>query len=170
MNHADAYFEASGAWETVTHGSGWGALTELYTGEKLSSLVPFPRESIAADSPENDFFVLYETGRLPAKSPFLNEDYSIDYAGGAAGGKILERLERMPEKSWYAWLEIGCLYYEAKSFDAAEAAFQKSLAARENPLALTAQAKLAAARGRGGGGRTDEAGPRDRGGIRASRD
>ncbi|MBQ2545771.1 MAG: DUF5107 domain-containing protein [Clostridia bacterium] len=152
VNHADAYFEASGEWETVAQGSGWGALTELYTGERLSALVPFPRESIAADSPEHDFLVLYETGRLPEKSPVLDEGYSIDYAGGAAGGMILERLERIPEKSWYAWLEIGCLYYEAKSFDAAEAAFRKSLAVRENPLALTALAKLMAARGRGSEG------------------
>ncbi|MBR5364823.1 MAG: DUF5107 domain-containing protein [Clostridia bacterium] len=149
VKNADAYFEAAGEWEIFTYGSGWGAITELYTGGRLSSLVPFPRESIAEDAPEHDFLVLYETGRLPEKSPILAEDYPIDYAGGAAGGAILERLEAIPEKSWYAWLEIGCLYYERKSFNAAEAALRKSLAVRENALALTALAKLAAARGRG---------------------
>ena len=149
VKNADAYFEAAGEWEIFTYGSGWGALTELYTGGRLSSLVPFPRESIAEDAPEHDFLVLYETGRLPEKSSLLAEDYPIDYAGGAAGGAILERLEAIPEKSWYAWLEIGCLYYERKSFNAAEAALRKSLAVRENALALTALAKLAAARGRG---------------------
>ncbi len=152
VNHADAYFEQAGEREIVSYGSGWGALTELYTGETLSSLVPFPVESIAADSPEHDFLALYETGRLPEKSPVLEEDYAIDYAGGAAGGAILQKLEAIPEKSWYAWLEIGCLYYEAKSFNAAEAAFRKSLAVRENALALTALAKLAAARGKGAEG------------------
>ena len=152
VNSADAYFEAAGE-ETVDHlGSGWGALTEAFTGERLSSLVSFPRESIAETSPERDFLTLLETGSLPEKSPRLEEGYAIDYAGGAAGGAILEKLQESPVKSWYAWLEMGCLYYEARSFDAAEAAFRKSLKLRENPLALTALARMEAARGRGAQG------------------
>jgi tetratricopeptide (TPR) repeat protein len=79
----------------------------------------------------------------------LTEAYAIDYFGGAAGGAILKSLQESPVKDWYAWLELGCFYYEARSFDAAEAAFRKSLGCRENPLALTALAKLSAARGRG---------------------
>jgi hypothetical protein len=82
----------------------------------------------------------------------LTEGYSIDYFGGAAGGAILGTLQESPVKDWYAWLELGCFYYEARSFDAAEAAFTKSLSCCENPLATAAMAKLLAAKGRGAEG------------------
>ncbi len=151
VNNADAYFEAA---EEETDkpdnwGSGWGALTELYLGHRLTDKAEFPAESIAEGTPEHDFLTLKETGSLPEKSPVLTEAYAIDYFGGAAGGAILKSLQESPVKDWYAWLELGCFYYEARSFDAAEAAFRKSLGCRENPLALTALAKLSAARGRG---------------------
>ena len=152
VNHADAYFEpeaAEAGAETVDHlGSGWGALTELYLGHRLTDRASFPPESIAEGSPERDFLTLKETGSLPEKSPVLTEGYSIDYFGGAAGGAILSALENSPVKDWYAWLELGCFYYEQRSFDAAEAAFKKSLGCAENPLAQAALAKLFAAKGR----------------------
>ena len=150
VNNADRYFEAAGEDEIVSCGSGWGALTELYTGQKLSSLVSFPRESIAENAPEHDFLTLFETGRLPEKSPVLTEDYRIDYAGGAAGDAFLGALGKSGDRTWYALLETGCLLYEAKRYGEAEEAFRASVKAEENALALTALAKLAAAGGRGG--------------------
>ena len=152
VNEADAYFEAAGDETLDSQGSGWGALTELYLGRKLTPAADFPAESIAEGSPEHDFLVLKDTGRLPDKSPVLTEDYAVDYFGGAAGGAILGTLQESPVKDWYAWLELGCFYYEARSFDAAEAAFRKSLGCTENALAWTALAKLAAARGKGAEG------------------
>ena len=152
VNGADAYFEAAGDETMDAMGGGWGALTELYLGRRLTERASFPAESIAEGSPEHDFLVLKETGRLPERSPVLTEDCVIDYFGGAAGGAVAKILEESPVKDWYAWLELGCFYYEARSFDAAEAAFKKSLGCAENPLALTALAKLLAARGRGSEG------------------
>ena len=149
VNRADAYFEAAGAEALDSCGSGWGALTELYTGRRLSALVSFPAESDAENSPEHDFLVLKETGSLPEKSPVLTEGYSIDYAGGPVGCAILDALEKSPSKSWYALLEEGCILYEAKRYEEAERALRASVDARENALALTALAKLAAARGAG---------------------
>jgi len=148
-NRSDAYFEPDGPDCEVldSMGSGWGALTELYLGHRLTERASFPAESIAEGTPEHDFLVLKETGSLPEKSPVLTEGYSIDYFGGAAGGAILPVLENTPVKDWYAWLELGCFYYEARSFDAAEAAFRKSVGCAENPLALAALAKLLAAKG-----------------------
>lgn len=146
VENADAFFAADGDEKLNSCGSGWGALVELYTGRKLSSLASFPAESIAENTPEHDFLDLYEKGALPERPAGLYEDYPIDYVGGAYGGEFLNKLENAPE-TWYSWLELGCFYYEAKSFNAAEAAFRKSVRLTPNAPAYTALAKISIAHG-----------------------
>ncbi len=144
---ADAYFTAAGPEEIVSYGSGWGALEELARKKagienwRLSTSAVFPIESVYG-KPEEDFLTLLETGHLPARSPELTEDSVFEYC---MGGRFIKALELVENKDWYTWLELGCAYYEAKSFDAARTAFEKSVQAEENAIALRSLAWVYAA-------------------------
>ncbi|MBQ7311997.1 MAG: hypothetical protein IJW81_00250 [Clostridia bacterium] len=83
--------------------------------------------------PEEDFLTLLETVNLPARSAKLTEDTVLEYC---AGGRFIKALELVEDKDWYTWLQLGCAYYEAKTFDAARMAFEKSVKAEENAIAL----------------------------------
>ncbi|MBO4933541.1 MAG: DUF5107 domain-containing protein [Clostridia bacterium] len=135
---SDAYFTPAEAEEILSYGSGWGALEELARKKaglenwRLSNLSVFPVES-AKGKPEEDFLTLLETGKLPARSAKLTEDTVLEYC---AGGRFIKALELVEDKDWYTWLQLGCAYYEAKTFDAARMAFEKSVKAEENAIAL----------------------------------
>lgn len=144
---ADAYFTPVSAEEIVSYGSGWGALEELARKKaglenwRLSYMAVFPLESVYG-KPEEDFLTLLETGKLPARSANLTEDTVLEYC---AGGRFIKALELVENKDWYTWLQLGCAYYEAKSFDAARMAFEKSVQAEENAVALRTLAWIYAA-------------------------
>lgn len=144
---SDAYFTPVSAEEIVSYGSGWGALEELARKKaglqnwRLSSLSVFPIESVFG-KPEEDFYTLLETGKLPARPATLSEDARIEYC---MGGRFIDALQNVEGKDWYTWLELGCAYYEAKSFDAARMAFEKSVKAEENAIALRSLAWMYAA-------------------------
>lgn len=144
---SDAYFTPTFPEEIVSYGSGWGALEELARKKagladwRLSESNEFPIESVYGKA-EEDFLSLLENGSLPERSPKLTEDDVIEYC---AGGRMLHALEQIDGKDWYVWLELGCAYYEAGSFDAARTAFKKSIAANENPISLRTLAWIYAA-------------------------
>ncbi len=135
---SDAYFTPAEAEEILSYGSGWGALEELARKKaglehwRLSNLSVFPIESVTG-KPEEDFLTLLETGKLPARSAKLTEDTVLEYC---AGGRFIKALELVEDKDWYTWLQLGCAYYEAKTFDAARMALEKSVKAEENAIAL----------------------------------
>jgi len=138
VENADAYFTMAGPEEIVSYGSGWGALEELARKQagieqwRLSTSAVFPVESVY-DKPEADFLTLLETGSLPRRSSQITEEGTIEYCKGQL---FIQALEKMENKDWYAWLELGCAYYEARVFDKARAAFKKSIEAEENAIAL----------------------------------
>ncbi len=144
---SDAYFTPVSAEEIISYGSGWGALEELARKKaglenwRLSNLSVFPIESVYG-KPEEDFYILLETGKLPARPATLSEDRVIEYC---MGGRFIDALQNVENKDWYTWLQLGCAYYEAKSFDAARTAFEKSVEAEENAIALRSLAWIYAA-------------------------
>jgi tetratricopeptide (TPR) repeat protein len=144
---SDAYFTPAEAEEIISYGSGWGALEELARKKagvenwRLSNLSVFPIESVYG-KPEEDFLTLLETGKLPARSAELTEDTVLEYC---AGGRFIHALELVEDKDWYTWLQLGCAYYEAKTFDAARMAFEKSVKAKANPIAFRTLAWIYAA-------------------------
>lgn len=144
---SDAYFTPTSPEEIVSYGSGWGALEELARKKagisdwRLSVSDEFPIESVYGKA-EEDFFSLLENGRLPSRPATLSEGDVIEYC---AGGRMIHALEQVSGKDWYTWLELGCAYYEAGSFDAARVALQKSVSAHENPIALRTLAWIYAA-------------------------
>lgn len=144
---ADAYFTPVEAEELVSYGSGWGALEELARKKagksdwRLSTSAVFPIESVYGKA-EEDFLWLLEGGHLPSRPATLSEGDVIEYG---AGGRIIHALELTEGKDWYTWLQLGCAYYEARSFDAARMAFEKSIRETENPIALRTLAWIYAA-------------------------
>ncbi len=144
---SDAYFTPVSPEEIVSYGSGWGALEELARKKagledwRLSKMSVFPIESVFG-KPEEDFYTLLETGKLPARSATLSEDCLLEYC---MGGRFIDALQNVENKDWYTWLQLGCAYYEAKSFDAARTALEKSVAAEENAIALRTLAWIYAA-------------------------
>lgn len=149
--NSDDYFDIADGCdeEIVSFGSGWGALEEMARKKagvadyRLSRIVHFPEESIDG-RPEEEFRTLLNDGKLGAHDVRLTDD-STSVIEFAMGGRFIHALETMEKKDWYAWLQLGCAYYEAKSFDAARTAFKKSISCTENPIALRSLAWIYAA-------------------------
>lgn len=153
VENSDRYFEPADGCEEeiVSYGSGWGALEEMARKKagiadyRLSRIVRFPEESIVG-RPEEEFCTLLRSGRLGEHDIRLTDGADgssvIEFA---MGGRFIHAFETMETKDWYAWLQLGCAYYEAKSFDAARMAFRKSISCAENPIALRSLAWICAA-------------------------
>ena len=148
VENADPWFQQKGEEKIVSFGSGWGALTEAFGGKKLSAINVFPPESILPSSPEADFLALLTSGAYPTKSPLLTENTCFDYVGGACRDVFLPKMLGEKEKSWFSYLELACLFYEAKNYEEAKKCFLLSVEKAENAPALSSLAKMAAAEGK----------------------
>lgn len=88
--------------EIICEGSGWGNLEEIIRGEKISKTLRFTNDS---DSNTDMWKLLCEKGIFPCPTPDkAPESYVV-------GKYWLEKLSKLPEKTWYSSLHIGVILY-----------------------------------------------------------
>lgn len=116
---------------SIFTGSGWGAIEETIRGERISSTLQFP----AADDPDTKKWrELLENGSFPC--PDVSEE-----PGSYVTGKFwLDKLEQLPNKTWFSQLHIGVILYELYtrgecSLDKVRDAFEASDRLAPNPWA-----------------------------------
>lgn len=115
----------------IGEGSGWGSLEELVRKEKLSSNLKF----LPSNDPEiKKWRELLENGSFPCPAP-------TEEPGSYVTGRFwLERLEALPNKTWFSQLHIGVIRYALYangecSLDEVRAAFEASDSLTANPWA-----------------------------------
>lgn len=117
--------------EILHRGSGWGSLEEAARGEAISGTLRFP----TVDDESAPWRDLLEKGCFPC--PDIGEE-PISYV---TGHLWLDRMEALPDQSWYSQLHIGVIRYaRAVNSDGdvsgAKEAWERSISLRENPWAL----------------------------------
>ena len=116
----------------IAEGSGWGAVEEMVCGERISATLTFPKTD---DAEVACWRELLEKGTFPCP------DASEEPKSYVSGKFWLDRLEALPEQTWYSKLHIGVIRYALYAYgegsvDAARDAFLESAALCENPWAL----------------------------------
>lgn len=123
--------------ETVTLGSGWGALENRRRqtlGEApLSPVCAFPTASLT--SAQAPWMALMEDGGFPEMDPLLPP---MGYQIGPAWKELLQ----VAEVNWDQQNQLGVLHYALGDREGAKACFARSAACRENPWALRNLARL----------------------------
>ncbi len=151
VDNSDSYFAADGEEEIVLEGSAWGALEEISreadglsaADARISRHLTFPRGNIK-NRPEGEFAGLFDGSGLLTHGTDIS-DAGEDYFEYAMGERFIKALENIAEKDWYVWLQLACAYYEAGRFDSAKDSFRKSIAEKENFVALRSLAWMLAA-------------------------
>lgn len=118
----------------VLEGSGWGALEGMLRGSCVSEECDFPQSSIGGE--QKEWYALLVQGRLPEHAPC---EPIVSYE---AGEEWISRIAETMTGTWYEHYHLGVMHYAAKAIPEAEAHFEASLAAEENPWALRNLAKI----------------------------
>jgi tetratricopeptide (TPR) repeat protein len=127
------------SYETVRHGSGFGALEELMDGKRLSAFYDYSPESM--DGLQFPWRQLLDQG-------YLDEpDVTAAVYTYISGEKWIELLEKSLEKPeadhWYTYYQLATAYFAAEQTDKSRAAYEKSVEKKENPWALRCLSVLA---------------------------
>lgn len=104
--------------EIICQGSGWGYMEEQIRNARISDSFAF---TPVADGESDIWKEFLETGRF-AVPPVENEP-----SGYVIDPFWLDKLEKLPEQSWYSLLHIGVIKYALKDLDGAKAAWEESL-------------------------------------------
>ncbi len=118
----------------ISEGSGWGALEEQLRGEKISRYHTFPLH--AGDGETKAW------QELLAGSIFPCPDVQHVPGSYCIHPKIAERLKALPEKNWYALLQLGVCEYAAENLEGAKKAWEESLKAAPSAWAYRNLAML----------------------------
>lgn len=110
------------------YGSGWGALENRIRNNKISNELDFPEESM---NDEQKYWLMLLNGEKPLK-------YDTNYViSSYTKGKFwIEKLNELDEKDWYAYNQLGILYYIEDEYYLAKTNFLKSIECEKNPWAL----------------------------------
>ena len=110
----------------IYRGSAWGAVEELLRGERISELCSF---SEAADAEAEEWTALIKDKRFPVP------DTDLEPQSYVVGKAWLEKLEALPEQSWYSLLHIGVIRYADGDLDGAKKAWEESVAKKPSAWA-----------------------------------
>ena len=113
--------------EIIYKGSGWGAVEELVRGEKVSSVCKFP---VNSDNETDEWTALVKANIFP------EPDTSEEPVSYVVGKYWLEKLEALPQQSWYSLLHIGVVKYAESDVEGATKAWEKSVELNPSPWAL----------------------------------
>lgn len=111
----------------IYRGSGWGMLEEKIRGEKISETLRFGK---GFDNEADMWESFLESGIFP--EPDINEipsSYVTD-------NFWLEKLQSLPEQSWYSLLHIGVIKYASGDIDGAQKSWEESIQKAPSPWAL----------------------------------
>ena len=122
----------------VRSASGWGALEEASRGQRISKSLVFPE---ICDDETAPWWQLLKTGSFPAPN-VLTPPKSFQL-----GEEWVRRLESLPEKNWFSYLQLGTLLYGEYVYGRGDAervknAFERSEAECPNPWAKRNLARL----------------------------
>jgi len=113
--------------EIIYKGSGWGAVEELVRGENISSICRFP---VNSDSETDEWTTLIKENIFP------EPDTDAEPASYVGGRYWLEKLEALPQQSWYSFLHIGIIKYAEGDIEGAIQAWKNSIELKPSPWAL----------------------------------
>ncbi|MCL2462680.1 MAG: DUF5107 domain-containing protein, partial [Defluviitaleaceae bacterium] len=139
--------ESARAAEAVRAGSGWGALEAARAaacGEPFDTGgMVFPKDSISEE--QEPWLALLKTGAFPEPSP---ESEPSSYMTQPEWLALLKSsIDSGKSDHWYAWLQLGVLYFANGQTEEAENAFRVSFERRPNAWALRNTAALLRLRG-----------------------
>lgn len=120
--------------EVVYQGSGWGVLENAIRDEKISKYYDYTNTD---DAETKQWFYLLENGRLPVHNV---DDEPESYV---IGKFWQDKLEAIPDKTWYEHYQLGVIYYEAEKYDEALNEWKQSVAKEENCWAYRCIAVMA---------------------------
>lgn len=123
-------------------GSGWGCLEQLRRradGEaELSPTYVFPESSLTAQ--QMPWLGLLHKGQLDSVPPMdTPKGYLVDKPWL---GRLEKAMEREENRSWFSWMHLGLMRYNAGDLEGSLAAFENSLAMAESPWVLRNLAML----------------------------
>ncbi len=106
------------------YGSGWGALENKIRKVPVSHICHFPEDSM--DAEQTDWLVLLESGALP--------EHSVDsvIASYVTGSFWTELLGKNIKEDWYAYNQLGVMYYAGGDIAKAKNSFIKSAELKAN--------------------------------------
>jgi len=129
--------------EVIQRGSGWGALEQVRRQREgraafCTPALSFDKTSLGgAQAP---WVALLESDTFPAASPL---EEPAGYVVAPAWRERLEAVARRDSGNWFLWMHLGVLRYHAGDRDGARDAWERSVAAEENPWAQRNLALLA---------------------------
>ena len=119
--------------ELSLYGSGWGALENIVRDIPVSKN-EFPENSM--DFEQKYWLSVLNGGKCE------KHDVSDLIDSYVVGDFWIEKLEKVADKDWYAYNQLGILYYAKGEYEKAEKAFLDSIAKENNPWALRNLAQL----------------------------
>ncbi len=120
------------------YGSGWGYVEQqkrkLFNQPKLSEIYDFPVTTVTKK--ETQWLELIRNGRLTCN------DCTKPPISYLVSPELIPLLEKAAD-NWYAYLQLGVMYYANERFDDAKKALEKSNELKETPWALRNLAMIA---------------------------